>query len=226
MKLMPALDSMIVIIAFGVTFLLAGALGLPAAGSWAIAAALAATAWRYSASGLRWGDLGWRRGRPWWRLALTVLALMLLVMLANALLVMPLADALGWPPQDVSRFQALRGNATMLGGALLLAWVSAAFGEELLFRGVLLTRLEAALGRERLAGAAAVALQALLFAVGHAYLGPRGVATALTVGLVFGTAYLVNGRNLVPLVLAHGLIDTISLVAIYSGAVRASAGAA
>jgi len=226
MKLMPALDALIVIITFGLTLVVAGALALPVAGTWAIGAALVAAAWRFNASGLRWGDLGWRRGRPAWRLPLAVLAMLVLVTTANVLLVTPLGDAFGWPQQDLSRFQALRGDATMLVGVLLLTWVSAAIGEELLFRGVLLTRLEAALGGGRLAEGSAVAIQAMLFAAGHAYLGLRGVATALAVGLVFGAAYVLNGRNLVPLVLAHGLIDTISLVAIYSGALATDTGGA
>jgi membrane protease YdiL (CAAX protease family) len=221
MKLIPALDSLVVIIAFALVLLVAGALALPAAGTWAIVAGLAMAAWRLPAAGVRWTDLGWRRAGPAGRFAVAVLAPMLAVMLASALLVTPLGDALGWPPQDVSRFAALRGDAMRLAAYLLLAWVSAALGEEWLFRGVLLTRLEAAFGPGRLATLAAVVLQAGLFALGHAYLGARGVATALVVGLVFGLAYVLNGRNLVPLVLAHGLIDTLSLVAIYAGAVPA-----
>ncbi len=226
MRTIPTLDSLTLIITFAAIMAIAGALGLPAPASWALAAALAVGAWRLGAAGLRWTDLGWRRERSWWRFAAAVLAPVAVVMLASALLLAPLAQALGWPPLDVSRFASVRGDAMRLAGFVLFAWISAALCEELLFRGVLLNRLEAALGPRRLATVAAVALQALLFGLGHAYLGPRGVATALTVGLVFGVAYLWNGRNLLPLVLAHGLIDTISMVAIYAGALPEGAGGA
>ena len=48
--------------------------------------------------------------------------------------------------------------------------------------------------------------------------GLRGAATATMVGLVFGIGFCLNGRSLIPLMIAHGLTDTISLVAIYAGA--------
>jgi membrane protease YdiL (CAAX protease family) len=37
------------------------------------------------------------------------------------------------------------------------------------------------------------------------------------VGIVFGVGLLATGGNLWPLVIAHGLTDTVGLVAIYAG---------
>ena len=37
------------------------------------------------------------------------------------------------------------------------------------------------------------------------------------IGLVFGLVYLRNGRQLPALILAHGMIDTISVLALYAG---------
>jgi hypothetical protein len=104
-----------------------------------------------------------------------------------------------------------------LAGGLFLVWVQAAFGEELVFRGFLLTRLELLFGGGLSAIATAVVGQALLFGVGHWYLGPRGVTTAGIAGLILGVVYLCDGRNLVPLIGAHGLADSLSLIAIYTG---------
>jgi membrane protease YdiL (CAAX protease family) len=103
---------------------------------------------------------------------------------------------------------------------LLLVCASAAFGEELVFRGFLLTRLEILLGGGLSATATAVAGQALLFGVAHWYLGLRGVSTAALIGLAYGVVYVCNGRNLAPLIVAHGLTDSLSLIAIYSGVAR------
>jgi membrane protease YdiL (CAAX protease family) len=86
--------------------------------------------------------------------------------------------------------------------------------------GFLLTRLELLFDGGLSATAAAVAGQALLFGAGHWYLGPRGVTTAAITGLILGVVYLCNGRNLVPLIGAHGLADSLSLIAIYARIAR------
>lgn len=60
-------------------------------------------------------------------------------------------------------------------------------------------------------------MQALLFGLGHAYLGPRGVMNAASIGLVSGAVYWASGRNLWPLIVAHGLIDSVSLTLLRLG---------
>lgn len=206
--------------AFVLAHVVADRLGLPGPGSWAVLCALAVASWRLSAAGLRWGDLGLRlpkssAGALAWVAVLYVATALLVVLAVN-----PLAAAAGWPALTLSRFAELPGNAALLAGYLALAWVSAAIAEELVFRGFLLTRLEALAGTGLAATVLAVAGQALLFGAGHWYLGMRGVTIAALAGLVYGTVYACNGRNLVPLVVAHGVTDSLSLIAIYSGIAR------
>ena len=59
--------------------------------------------------------------------------------------------------------------------------------------------------------------QASLFGLGHAYLGPRGIMNAAAIGLVSGAVYWANGRNLWPLVIAHGLVDSVGLTMLRLG---------
>jgi membrane protease YdiL (CAAX protease family) len=99
---------------------------------------------------------------------------------------------------------------------LIIAWTSAGFGEEMLFRGFFLTRLEGLLGKTRLALMLAVVLQAMLFGLSHYKQGPSGILVTGMIGLVFGTFYA-RGRNLWPLIIAHGLMDAVSLVGLYAG---------
>ena len=69
-------------------------------------------------------------------------------------------------------------------------------------------------GGRRGAGLAAAFAQAVLFGLAHAYQGPTGILVTGSVGLAFGLLYL-RLRTLWALVIAHGLIDTIGLVALY-----------
>jgi membrane protease YdiL (CAAX protease family) len=210
----------IVAAAFVLTHILARRFGVPGPGTWAVLCALAVATWRLRRAGMRWDELGMRAPENWWIALAWVAALYAAAALAKILVIDPLAKVLGWPPINLSRFSKLPGNAAFLAGGLFLVWVQAAFGEELVFRGFLLTRLELLLGGELSATAMALVGQALLFGVGHWYLGPRGVTTAGITGLILGAVYLCDGRNLVPLIGAHGLADSLGLIAIYARIAR------
>jgi len=94
----------------------------------------------------------------------------------------------------------------------------ATFLEEFIFRGYLLNRIVDLQGRQtKLALMISVAGQAIIFGLAHAYQGPVGVFKTGAIGLVFGLAYLAVGRNLWPLIIAHGLIDSIDMVTHYLG---------
>ncbi len=93
---------------------------------------------------------------------------------------------------------------------LLVAWGSAAFGEEMLWRGFLMDRLS------RLAGLRGQVLlvlliQAFLFGLPHAYQGWGGVLITGSVGLFLGWLRLHMKGSLWACVIAHGLVDTVML---------------
>jgi membrane protease YdiL (CAAX protease family) len=142
--------------------------------------------------------------------------------LASMLIVPPvvtvISDALNFPAQHLEVFARLRGNPALYLVLLIpVSWGSAAFGEELICRGFILRRLCDALGGGRGAQLGAVLGQAALFGCAHAYLGPRGMLNAGALGLLAGLCYLMNGRNLWPLILAHGLVDTVGMTVLFLG---------
>jgi membrane protease YdiL (CAAX protease family) len=214
-----AIDLFILIAGYVLTAFIARAAGLPFPGSIAVIASLLLASWRLSRHSESWPGVGVRTPRSWGGVALSVIGIYATVAAAMILLVTPLADAMRWPALDTSAFASVRGNAATLAGMLVLVWTVVAFGEELIFRGFILSRLQRLLGPGATGGAVAVVLQAALFGVGHFYLGARGMAAATLVGIVYGSWYLLRERNLWPLIIAHGVTDTISMVAIYAGVV-------
>jgi uncharacterized protein len=217
---MMLMDVGIVVGALALTLLIARRFAVPLAGTWATLCALAVASWRLHSSGMRWNELGLSQPENVAIALAWVAALFLAATLVKVLIVEPLGKAAGWPPTNLSRFANLPGNTAFLAGGLVVAWVGAAFGEELVFRGFLLTRLELLLGAGLSATVLAVAAQAMLFGAGHWYLGPRGLTMATSLGLILGIVYVCDGRNLVPLIAAHGLADSMSLIAIYAGVAR------
>ena len=196
------------------------ALGVERAGPAAIVVALVVATWRLRASGQRWADVGLRAPPRWSRALLWAAAAYALVIAANVLVVIPLARHFGWAPTNVAKLGAIAGNLPMLAFWLAVAWTTAAFGEELLFRGFLQSRLSGLLGDWAAGNAAAILVQAAIFGLGHIGFGVRGAVTAAVIGVIFGTIYVVNGRNLWPLIIAHGVTDSVSLVALYFGAAK------
>lgn len=168
--------------------------------------------------GTGWRDLGFRRPSSLGGAALWTVGLLLADMLLVPSLVFVLANALHLPAQRLEAFDQLRGNLPLYLELLVpITWGSAGFGEELLFRGFLMRRLTDALGGTGRAELAAVVGQAILFAFGHAYLGPRGMLNAGVLGLFGALFYLWNGRNLWPLFIAHGLVDSVGLTVLFLG---------
>ncbi len=125
-----------------------------------------------------------------------------------------LVSIFGLPGIDIGALKAaMEGNLVVYLWFLLpVAWGSAAVGEEMLMRGYFLNRLEGQLSTRL-----AIFLQAVIFAGLHFYQGIVGVASIFILALIFGYAYIRSGRNLLPVILAHGIIDTVSLTLIFLG---------
>lgn len=126
-------------------------------------------------------------------------------------------DFIGQVPDSVAdRWGNLEGNIPLFLLWLTIVWTAAAFGEEMFFRGYLITRLETAFGNIRWGVVLAVLLPALLFGYGHYYYqGLSGLFVTGAIGLVLGTMFLLYKRNLWPVILWHGLIDTLAFTATF-----------
>lgn len=172
---------------------------------------------------LRWRNGGWKyaglsRPQSWWKtVALAVIAAVILL-LGSELLVEPLAHRV-WPePEHVSNvIESGASGWKQALTSLLIVWTFAAFGEELSYRGYLLTRAADALRRSSLAYWTAMILVALLFGLGHYYKGPSGVLDSTYSGFVLGGVFLLSGRNLWTPILAHGIADTVAVFAVFMG---------
>jgi uncharacterized protein len=190
---------------------------IPLAGSLSVVLALGAMALVLRRDGDGAASVGLARPQRPWRLPAIGLGAALLGYAAAIAAMLLATRGFGWPPSDHGRFAAVAGDPAKLAGYLAVAWTTAAFGEEVLFRGFLQSRLRAMFGATLGAGALAVLVQAAVFGLAHAYQGPTGMLVTATLGAVFG-ALMLRLRNVWPLVLAHGLVDTASLVAVYARA--------
>ena len=151
-----------------------------------------------------------------------VLALSLVWTILVFTLITPAVEHLAGRRRDVSAFATLEGNLSLLVILVLLSWTLAAFGEEVAYRGYLLTRsaeLFARLGPG--APIAAVALSSVTFGLAHTEQGVVGVVLTTVDGLMLCVLRYHYGTVLAS-VIAHGTVNTIGMTAYYlSGPVPA-----
>lgn len=174
--------------------------------------------------GESWSQLGLRRPGGWksWALLLPQILLAVVVILGVGAGSAILGDTLGlWqtgelPDGVADRWGNIRGNLPVYLLWLTLAWVSAGFGEELFFRGFMVSRAERITKGLPAALFLAVLIPAAIFGIAHFYYqGMRGLVVTGLIGLSLGTLYLLYKRNLWPLIVAHGLVDTLGFTALY-----------
>ena len=163
-----------------------------------------------------WAAMGFKRPASWKRVLLIALAAAALrIVIGEVVERMTLSF---WPaivaPPGTSE---ITGNIKIAMLALLVVWSFAAFGEEVSYRGYLLTRAADLGGRTTAAYCLGVIVVSILFGYGHYYKGPTGILDSGIAGLILGAAYLVSGKNLWTTILAHGLIDTFGIVMVFFG---------
>ncbi len=164
-----------------------------------------------------WIAMGLRWPASWRRTILFAIAAAAIRILAGSLLIDPVT-ARFWPAAKApSGTENMTGNLTQALGWLLLVWTFAAFGEEISYRGYLLRRAADIGGRSNAAYWIGAVVVAVLFGYGHYYKGPAGIVDSGMAGLVLAAAYILSGRNLWVCILAHGLIDTVGVTAMFFG---------
>lgn len=168
--------------------------------------------------GLRWRDVGLIPPRRWSAtLALGSLA-GLAMELFSCLVTQPAMAWLTGRPADLADFRPLVGSLELLLLALGLNWPLAAFGEEMVWRGYLMSRVAGLGGDTR--GACLLSLLVVNAAFGACHYEVQGVVGMLQAGLdgaLLGLLYLGCGRTLAVPIIAHGMSNSLAFVLIYFG---------
>ncbi len=119
------------------------------------------------------------------------------------------------PEPDLSRYDSISGN---LGAAIAMALIlplTASIPEEVIYRGFLIGRLSDIFGRNTGGAVMAVLVQGLIFGAVHFQWGIGGMIVTVMMGIVWGTAYLLCGRNLWIVILAHSAGHILFVIQLY-----------
>lgn len=144
---------------------------------------------------------------------ITILVCYLVLELSMDFVFQPLVSKIFNEPADYSSFKVIEGNPQKYFKWLFNMWISAAVGEELLFRGFAFSQLKRWFGKNQVV---LVMLSAVMFSLPHLYQGISGLVMTFLFGLAFGFIYL-KFKNIWINIIIHGLIDTVFLTLSYYG---------
>lgn len=187
---------------------------------WTLTTLVVAT-WRMKVRGVTWKDLGLKRPNNIPKtllvaggiLVTTVVCLMVLNILNDQLHFfgepIPVSETASEP--TVSKFGDLKGNWGLFFAIMPIVLLESCL-EELLDRGFLINWFEKVFSGTNIATILAVVLQAAIFGFRHSYdLSERSVTVGI-IGLIMGIAYVKFGRNLWALMIAHCVLNTVSMM--------------
>ncbi len=178
---------------------------------------LAVATWRMKVRGVTWKDLGLHKPKNFKKTMLvsvlilvsTIISILVFNLIKDQLPFVPAPDTS--PESAVSKFGDLKGNWPLFFSIMPMVLIES-FLEELLDRGFLMNWFEQLFSKISFATILAVLLQAAIFGFRHSHdLSERSITVGL-IGLVMGTAYMVFGRNLWPLIIAHCTLNTMSML--------------
>jgi membrane protease YdiL (CAAX protease family) len=159
-------------------------------------------------------DIGLKRPKSWIGVLVLGVAGGVVLKLAMKAAVMPAFGA----PALAPIYQNLRGDL----GAFLIEVpqmiVLAGFAEEIVFRGFFINRLTALMGSSAASSVGIVLLTAAVFGPAHYVTqGFFGMLQGTIIGVLFAAIYLLNGRRLWSLIVAHAAFDVTAIWLIHAG---------
>ena len=171
--------------------------------------------WRMRVRGVSWKDLGLCKPKDIGSTILTTLLIVVsvIVFVIAFEIIQELFD-LNLEEEkkaSINRFGDLEGNIPLFLSIIIFIWLESML-EELIDRGFMMNWFERFFSFTSLNTILAVVIQAVLFGFRHSHdLSERSVTVAV-IGLIMGIAYVISGRNLWALIIAHCILNSFSML--------------
>ena len=178
---------------------------------------LIVASWRMKVRGVSWKDLGLKKLTNLWKTlgasVIIFVSIIISIMIFEIIIDNFVLDITPDTSSEsaVSKFGNLKGNWGHF--FLIIPFILLeSMLEELLDRGFLMNWIEQVFSKTTLATLIAVLLQAVIFGFRHSNdFSERSITVGL-IGLIMGISYVKFGRNLWPLIIAHCVLNTMSMV--------------
>jgi len=118
-------------------------------------------------------------------------------------------------PIDYSGYNQLKGNLPDFLTFLLLVWITAGFGEEIIFRGYFMRQFIKFFGESKVSIALSIVLTTGFFGFMHSGQGITGQLVTFIVGSLIALIFYLRKYDLWFVIAVHGFFNTIALTCIY-----------
>ncbi len=160
-------------------------------------------------------DIGFRRPSRWSTVPLWVLGILIAFIAGQVLLPGLISRIVELPAPDLSRYDSVYQNLSAALVLLIALPLTASIPEEIIYRGFLMDRVNRIVGWGAGGTVLAVIVPALLFAAAHFQWGVGGMMMTTIMGVVWGTAFVLCGRNLWIVILAHSAGHVLLVIQLY-----------
>lgn len=160
-------------------------------------------------------QIGFRRPKRWWTAPLWAVAILTAYIAAQIAVPQLVGLFVELPALDLSRYDNLYQNLPAVLMFAAIVPLTAAIPEEIIYRGFLMDRLTRIFGTGFVGIVLVVLVQGALFGAAHFQWGAGGMLLTTIMGIVWGTAFLLCGRNLWIVILAHTAGDLLLVGQLY-----------
>lgn len=183
---------------------------------WSLTTLIVAT-WRMRVRNVTWKELGLRKPKSIPKtlgISILIFGVVMISMIVFEIIKdsLPISIAPDISSENAtSKFGNLKGNWLLFLSIMPMVLLESML-EELLDRGFLINWLERLFSSTAFATIIAVVLQAAIFGFRHSNdFSARSLSVGI-IGLILGIAYVKFGRNLWPLIIAHCILNTMSMI--------------
>lgn len=144
---------------------------------------------------------------------LAALALFVVYVLA----LVPGIEMLTGVPIDYSSMHQLKGDLPTAVIWLLIVWATAAFGEEIIFRGYFMRQFIKFFGDSKISLAINILIFCSFFGYMHMQQGITGQLVAASTGALFSIIFYMRKYDLWFMIMIHGFFNTLGILSFYFG---------
>ncbi len=159
-------------------------------------------------------DLGFRKADKPFKMIAAVFGLSVVWTAVDFCLILPILNHLTGTTQDLSGFEKLKGDVPNLLFYLASAWILAALGEELAYRGFLQNRISSLFQNKKVGLVVSVILASILFGFAHTEQGVIGIIVTGIDAIIFNVVRY-RFKNLWAGVLMHGFMNSIGMIVFF-----------
>ena len=161
--------------------------------------------------------LGLFNPKNWFQTILIGLVMGVFIQVFGIYVLSPIKEWMGIAQEIPAAYAAIEGNNSKLIIYLVVAWTTAGFGEELIYRSFFLGQFVSVFENIKNKWILSLIISSILFGFLHFNNGIDAIIGTTINGFIIGLVYLKTGRNIWAAYVTHAVANTIGFLIIYTG---------